>query len=106
MIKSAKAVRRDVRAKEEAEERARKQAEKEIRDRIEERINTCVEDGEKDAPCYFDIPENIQQELVDAGYRVLRFVWGYGYNGYLIDWNVETGSRGEYEGDRFKMRGE
>ena len=106
MIKSARAIRQAVKAREEAEERAKKKEEKIIRTRIEERINTCVEEGDKDAPCYFDIPENIQQELVDAGYRVLHFVWGYGYDGYLIDWNVSIGSLGEYEGDRFKRRGE
>ena len=106
MIKSAKAIRREVKAKEDAEERARKKEEKEVRDRIASIIHTCVEEGDKDAPCYFGIPEKIQQELVDAGYCVLHFVWGYGYDGYLIDWNVSVGSRGEYEGDRFKMRGE
>lgn len=92
----------------ERNERVRLEAEKEerkLREKINDTITDAITNGEKDAVCHFDIPVKIQNELIRNGFFILHFVEGYGYPGYIIKWDRAGGGRGEYKGDRFKMKG-
>ena len=75
-----------------------------------EKINKIIVDAinadEEEAICHFEIPEDVQNILVENGYHVTHFIEGYGYDGYLIAWDVPFGGKYEYTGKRFQTKGE
>ena len=91
-------------AKREEEEREKKETRyAKIRKRIEDTIEAYINSDEPELVCHFDIPDEIQQELANAGYLVLHFVEGYGYDAYLLEWDAGRGGVGELKGDKKKL---
>ncbi len=103
MFKTADEVYLAIRKRQEEEAEKEERANEKIRKRIEKVIDECVAGKTKNIVCHFDIPEEIQMELAEAGYLVLHFVEGYGYDAYLLMWDVGRGGIGEFKGDKSKL---
>jgi len=103
MFKTANEVAEALRKREEEErEKKEKQYEK-IRNKIEKEIEDYIKNDEPNLVCHFDIPDEIQKELAAAGYLVLHFVEGLGYNAYVLKWDAERSGIGEYRGNYYQV---
>ena len=103
MFKTANEVYLAVRKRQEEEAQKKERAYEKIRQRIEEIIEEYIAGDSANIVCHFDIPDEIQQELAAAGYLVLHFVEGHGYDSYLLKWDAGKGGIGEFTGDKSKL---
>lgn len=103
MFKTANEVYLAIRKRQEEEAQEKEKAYEKIRERIEKVIEEYIAGNSGNLICHFEIPDEIQQELAAAGYLVLHFVEGYGYDAYLLEWDAGRGGIGEFKGDKSKL---
>lgn len=103
MFKTANEVYLAIRKRQEEEAQKQERVYEKIRKQIEEVIEQYIAGDSGNLICHFDIPYEIQQELAAAGYLVLHFVEGYGYDAYLLKWDAGHGGIGEFKGDKNKL---
>lgn len=91
MFKTANEVVEAIRKREEEKAKLREAEYEKIREQIEDVIEGYINGDDSEMICHFKIPEEIQQELVAAGYLVLHFVEGLGYDAYVLRCSVLGG---------------